>query len=313
MAREEWHADIIVTESMARKCLHEQFPFFASIDEITLMGEGWDNRVFLVNGEYVFRFPRRKIAAELMERENRVLSQLPSFAEIAVPVPEFTGKPTPYYPCPFQGHKFIKGAPSDQAQLSDQERIASLAVLARFLKRLHRIDGPKAKAMGAKPQLVDRTCVSTVAQALIARAEKLHASSPWQVDHNMLQKEINAAKAIQLPKNNACLVHGDLYCRHLLFEQGLLNGIIDWGYVGTNNKSIDLAVIWSFYPPHCRATFLKLYGPVDPATWQYARFLGLENAVILLLYGHNTGDALMVTEAINTIKRISPCLLKGPS
>ena len=40
------------------------------------MGAGWDNTAYLVNGEWVFRFPRRTIAVPLLEAEGRVLPKL---------------------------------------------------------------------------------------------------------------------------------------------------------------------------------------------------------------------------------------------
>jgi aminoglycoside phosphotransferase (APT) family kinase protein len=33
-----------------------------------------------------------------------------------------------------------------------------------------------------------------------------------------------------------------------MFNQGRLTGIIDWGNTGINNRAVDLAVIFSFYP-----------------------------------------------------------------
>src|SRR5271170_47998 len=98
MANEEWHADIIITEELVRNCLQEQFPELLPIENLSCMGEGWDNKVFLVNQRYVFRFPRRKIAVELIEQENKILHALPDFSPLHIPVPEFIGQPSHFYP-----------------------------------------------------------------------------------------------------------------------------------------------------------------------------------------------------------------------
>jgi len=87
--------------------------------------------------------------------------------------------------------------------------------------------------------------------------------------------------------------------------------VIDWGDVGINNRAVDLAIIFSFYPKHCHQDFFKIYGDVEPHTWQYARFLGLHYALTTLLYGHNINDRLLMTAAINTLKRINVHLLEG--
>ena len=105
-------------------------------------------------------------------------------------------------------------------------------------------------------------------------------------------------------------MHGDLYCRHLLFNQGKLNAIIDWGDVGINNKAVDLAVICAFYPTEYHAQFFVEYGTVDDITWQYARFLALYGAILLIAYGHDIGDKLLVAEAIDNIRRVDAGLLE---
>lgn len=75
-----------------------------------------------------------------------------------------------------------------------------------------------------------------------------------------------------------------------------------------SHKSVDLAVIWSFFPASCHQEFLQCYGTVDPMTWQYARFLGLYSGFTLVLYGHAIEDKPLIKEALASIKRINPDL-----
>ena len=60
-----WAADIEISTSLATALIQEQFAF--DVKSITEMEAGWDNQPFLVNDELVFRFPRRKVAVELLE------------------------------------------------------------------------------------------------------------------------------------------------------------------------------------------------------------------------------------------------------
>lgn len=306
---EEWHADIQITEELVRDCLQAQFSFLTPIKEIRHLGEGWDNKVFLINGKTIFRFPRRKVAVELMERENKVLNNLSTFATVNIPIPKYTGHPTARYPYPFQGYDMIKGISAYQAQLSAQDRLASLATLSGFLKQLHSTDEVNARAIGAKPQVFDRTVINKIITALNERIVKIIARKICNVKADCFQEEIAIVQKLTLPYDDKCLVHGDLDCRHLIFNKSQLTGIIDWGDVGINNKSVDLAVVWGFYPSSCHPQFLKIYGAVDSATWQYARFLGLYSAFTLMLYGADIGDALLVAESTSAIKRINTNLL----
>jgi len=308
MSGERWHADIQITEELVKNCLQDQFPSLTPIEKIECIGEGWDNKVFLVNKKIIFRFPRRKIAVELIERENKVLKNLQSILSIEIPNPKYIGQPTSHYSYSFHGYKMIKGTSGCHAQLNDQDRITSLAPLSIFLKQLHSINENQALAMGAKPQVYDRTEVNKVVETLNERVEKIVTRKLCSINKDYFKDEMRIAQTIELPSEK-CLVHGDLYCRHLMFNKGQLTGIIDWGDVGINNRSVDLSVIWSFYPNSCHKKFLETYGPVDPATWQYARFLGLYSALTMMIYANDIGDPLLVKEAIDAIKRIRRELL----
>lgn len=307
MTTEKWHADIHVTDELAINCIQEQFPELLPI-EIKSIGEGWDNKIFLVNEEIIFRFPRRKIAVELIERENALLKNLQPLFAIRIPNPVYIGKPTSSYPYPFHGYKIIPGLSGCHAHLTDEARLASLPVLAKFLRQLHNIDEAQAISLGAENQIFDRTVINEAITDLKERVNKITTKKICAIDMDCFEQEMQIANKIKLPEDK-CLVHGDLYCRHLMFDKNNLVGIIDWGDVGINNRSVDLSVIWSFYPQSVHGQFFKLYGEVDANTWQYARFLGLYSAFTLILYGTDTKDVLLVTEAINAIKMINPALL----
>ena len=74
MALTPWLPERTVDAALARELIEQQFPLKAP--RVEALGEGWDNSVFAVNGEWVFRFPRRQVAVPLLDREARVLPQL---------------------------------------------------------------------------------------------------------------------------------------------------------------------------------------------------------------------------------------------
>ena len=306
--KKKWQADILISEAQVKKCLQTQFPSLL-LKEISCIGEGWDNRVFLVNQALIFRFPRRKIAIELIERENRVLRHLAFYFALQIPNPLFVGSPSEEYPYPFQGYRCIKGASVGEVILTQEQRIASLKLLALFLKQLHSIDEKQAWAMGAKPQLFDKTEVEKIIVIFQDRVDQL-SSLNYRIDNKEIQQEISTVQKITL-SDFKCLVHGDLYFKHLIFNQGRLRGIIDWGDLGINNPVVDLAIIWGFYPKKYHPLFHEIYGLVDPEAWQYARFLGLYMAITLVLYGLDIQDKYLASEASESIKRINNRILKN--
>jgi aminoglycoside phosphotransferase (APT) family kinase protein len=101
------------------------------------------------------------------------------------------------------------------------------------------------------------------------------------------------------PDARPCLCHGDLYTRHLLVNgDGLATGVIDWGDVHLGNPAVDLAIGHVFLPPEARRPFLDAYGAVDGTAWAFARLRALNYALVLMLYGHDTGEAATLREGM---------------
>ncbi|MES2142391.1 MAG: phosphotransferase [Pseudomonadota bacterium] len=292
----KWQADIVVNEGLVVKLLRAQFPTL-ELTEISCIGEGWDNCAFLVNQTIIFRFPRRKIAVELIEQENKLLKHLQSYFTLQIPNPIFLGRSSEEYPYSFHGYQLIKGLPAEEALLTSQQRLASLQPLALFLRKLHSIGEKQALEMGAKPH-------SGKTMATFQERVNQLVALGYRIDEQQIQQEIKVIQEIKL-SNFKCLVHGDLYCRHLIFNEGQLTGIIDWGDVGISSPAMDLAVIWTFYPKKYHPLFLEIYGAVDPNSWHYARFLGLYIAITLILYGQDIGNTQLLSEAKESVQRIN--------
>lgn len=308
MNTEEWHADIEITEETVKEILHEQFSSL-NIEDIKYMSEGWDNIIFLVNKNIIFRVPRRKAAIRLMERENILLNNLPSFPNIQTPVLKYQIRPTIMHPYPGQCYEMIKGCSGYQASLSEQDRSENIIILANFLKQLHSIDENQAREMGAISQgFGSRANIDETIKVFKERVDEILTRKIIDINMVYLRDEINIVQEMVLPEDN-CFVHGDLDCRHLIFNKKKLTGIIDWGDTDITNRAIDLAIVWTFFPGDCHCKFYEIYGLVDPQIWKFARFLGLYSAFSHVLYSVDLKDNLLFTESTNSIKRINSNLL----
>jgi len=289
--------------------LQEQFSSLMPIEDIQYIGEGWDNKIFLVNRHIVFRFPRRKVAVELMERENILLNNLPSFADVEIPLLKYQGNPITTYPYPCQGYEMIKGRSGYQVTLSEKDRSENIIILAKFLKQLHGINADYARQIGAKSQgYGSRANIEETVKILKERVDKIMLRKIININVSCLLKEINIALKLTLPEEH-CFVHGDLDCRHLIFDGKKLTGIIDWGDTDITSRAVDLDIVWTFFPSDCHNTFFEIYGFVDSDTWKYARFLGIYCAFSLALYSIDLRDNLLFRESVNSIKRINSDLL----
>lgn len=77
----------------------------------------------------IFRFPRRAIAVELLEMENRLLPPLGGCLPVPIPSPCFYGQLTETYPFPFSGYRKLAGDVPQRLQLRDETRFESAKLL----------------------------------------------------------------------------------------------------------------------------------------------------------------------------------------
>jgi aminoglycoside phosphotransferase (APT) family kinase protein len=167
-----WDADVEIGEERARCLIARQFPGLAPA-QIELLGIGWDNAAFLVNGNLVFRFPRRQIGAGLIERECRILPMLAPHLPLPVPIPTFVGQPEADYPYPFAGYELIPGTTACRLAWSEEERRHAAAPLAAFLAALHRIPVPDAVRLWAPGDEIERTNLPKRARTAQERLRKI--------------------------------------------------------------------------------------------------------------------------------------------
>src|SRR5690348_14815133 len=102
-----WDAERHVDRSLARTLIEQQFPELRGT-AVVAFGEGWDNVAFLVDQRFVFRFPRRAVAVELIQREALVLARIAPLLPVAVPRPLYLGRPSEAFPWPFSGYGILR-------------------------------------------------------------------------------------------------------------------------------------------------------------------------------------------------------------
>src|SRR5690242_6310408 len=129
-----WAAEITVDEPLARRLIGSQFPE-VEVEPLTLLGEGWDNTVWLAGGRWVFRFPRREFALAGFEREMAALPALAPRLPLPVPEPVWLGTPTDEFPWPWFGAALVPGV--EPLGLGEVARRGLARPFARFLRALH--------------------------------------------------------------------------------------------------------------------------------------------------------------------------------
>jgi aminoglycoside phosphotransferase (APT) family kinase protein len=297
-----WTPERAVTAETARRLVESQFPDLAPA-RLAPLGAGWDNTAFVVNDAWVFRFPRRDVAAGLIETETGVLSALAGRVPWPIPVPERVGRAEGDYPWPFAGYRMLAGRTACDVGLDEDGRAALAEPLAMFLAALHAFPPEAARACGAPPDTIRRLDLGFRIPRTLAQLEQ--AVEAGLVDDPAPWREIIDATPAGWRPGAGTLVHGDLDGRHVLVDdRGAPSGVIDWGDVHLGDAAVDLAVAHGFLPASAREEFRRAYGPIDEGAWRVARFRAVHTGVLVLLWGRDVGDETLVREGRGALGRV---------
>lgn len=295
---QEWAPEIRVDEPLARQLIAEQFPEVEQ-RSIRLLGEGWDNTMWLVDEEWVFRFPRRAMVLAGLENEIVHLPRLARLLPLSIPVPTLIGRPSEGFEWPFYGAPFLPGRELAAADLGEEARVLLGRRLGEFLRVLHSLE-PDA-ALPVDP--VRRADMPFRVPRTRERLAQLADLGLWNAPPTA--HEIVEAAAGLGPPEPTCLVHGDLHLRHLLVDDaGAATAVIDWIDLSRNEPSVDLVLYCASLPPEGRGAFRAAYGPIAEDHLLRARILGLFLCGTLAVYGHHEGLPRLEREALEALDRI---------
>jgi aminoglycoside phosphotransferase (APT) family kinase protein len=297
----EWDAEVEIDAVLVRALVAEQFPELGA-SSARLLGEGWDNSVWVVEEAWAFRFPRRAIAIPGVERELAVLPRVAPVLPVPIPVPTFVGRPSERFPWPFFGAPFLAGREPADADLDDAARDELGAELGRFLRVLH---SPETLAsVDPRSALPDDPIRRADTRFRVTRTrERLRELPPGVWGPPPRVSEILADGERLSASTARTLTHGDLHVRHLLVQGDSMSGVIDWGDMCRSDPAIDLILVWSLLPPAGRERFVEAYGPIDEEAGLRARVLALFLGLTLAVYAHDVGHAALQRECIAGLER----------
>lgn len=282
---------------IVRRLIQEQFPELRCT-EVSVLGEGMDCEAWLIDHRWVFRFPKRDIAAACLQDEIHVLPQISDRLPIRIPAPQWIGKPTPEFELLFAGYELIEGRPVCDVEIPDSAAPDLGRSLARFLTSLHTIDANEARQPGAPEDEWRRLDVPyrcEFARERLRQAAELGLiadTEPWLTRLDTIEAAGPAAQQLSL-------VHGDLYSKHVLVNDDFqLAGIIDWSDVHIGHPAVDLAIFWNVLPTAGRAAFLSEYGPIGEAAWLLTDLRTIYHSVATLLFAHETADEPLAARSL---------------
>lgn len=288
-----------IEPTTALALIQEQFPLLCA-QQIKLISLSWDNSAFLIDGKFIFRFPRREAAVASLRYEMHLLPELGQKSPISVPLPKWQGMPSEEYPFPFSGYATLPGRIASHVSLSSREWMELAGALANFLQLLHSL--PLEAARHLPVDLLGRLN----AQRLVATIrENIEQMRQLQLLQDEDFEQILAPSLLLLPSKEIKVVHGDFCLRHLLLnEQKRLSGVIDWGECHLGDPAVDLAIVHSFLPTEAQSHFKSIYGEIEESRWLLARLRALYNCTMLALYAFQSCDKPLLRESMRGVAQI---------
>jgi aminoglycoside phosphotransferase (APT) family kinase protein len=284
-------AEVEIDARQARQLLAAQHPDLADLPIVSI-ASGWDNHLLRLGDELALRFPRRKLAAQLILNEQRWLPYLKQGLPLAIPAPVRIGIAQFNYPFAWSVTPWIDGETADLLPPDSNQG----EPLADFFKALHKpapADAPRNPYRGVP--------LSERAAAFADRLANLEGKT------DLIDRRLHALwnDALAAADDTApTWIHGDLHPRNVLIVQGRLAGVIDWGDLARGDRAADLAAVWLLLPHlESRRRAMAACGSVSDATWCRARGWALLFAVILLSSGL-VDDARMAAIAERTLNRL---------
>ena len=280
MSSQKMHPNEVATDVLlVRRLLTSQFPQWANLAIKPVGSAGTDNAIFRLGNDMSVRLPRIDWARGQVDKEHEWIPRLAPHLPLPIPIPLAKGQPDQGYPYNWSVYQWLEGDNAFIDQIVDPCQTAT--ELAQFITALQQIDtigGPLAEEhnlRGVPLKNRDRITRESIAN-LKGMIDTNAALAVWE----------EALQALEW-NHKPVWFHGDLLIGNILFNQGHLNAVIDFGGLGVGDPACDLMIAWSLFSGESRDVFRERLN-VDDATWVRGRGQALSQAVIFIPYYLNT-------------------------
>ena len=247
-------ADYELSESDLRRMLDGQFPAYRR-KTLARLNEGFDNVLWRLGDDLIIRLPRRAISVPLLENEIRWLPRLGPRLPIDVPIPVHVGAPTTLFPLPWVIVPWYEGVAGDE--VAEPASVAVARQRGEFLRVLHRPAPPEA------PENPFRGVHLGERGTTFEERMNFVLDQDERVDEVALRRAWARALEATPLEGPRQWIHGDLHPANLIFADGLIRAVVDFGDFCAGDPATDLAGAWMLVTPDALDEFLHAYGKND--------------------------------------------------
>ena len=272
------HAEI------ALKVIRDQFPEVEAETAELLVG-GLDCYTFIVDKQWVFRFPRGKGSELRLELELTVLKEIASDSPVPLPAYRFQGKPTRLFGYRFGGYPFLSGEQLMNLDLPNMSSARLAAQLGGFLGYVHNFESsslPGHAQLGAGDSMPD------VREEALDMLQHVRSRAPRAVFDRCRSFLADPNRLPSPYSGQLRLVHNDLGDEHILVDpqRHIVTGVIDWGGLVLGDPAKDFAGLWMYGGDEfVRQALEKYHEAIDAGFWDRVRYRGLWHAIAYLHHG----------------------------
>ncbi len=297
-----WTPERELSTDEAAALIRSQFPEIPCA-KIAPLGEGWDFFLFVVDDEYAFRFPKKAIVDQCVQRELLLLDRLPEDLPIAVPRPLFRGKPGDGYPWHFWGYRMLRGEPLPYVRVPEIQRLQIARRLGEFLGILHDIDGEGLPLSPWNDEDDGDTPWHVELRALLEASREVYPAALFTRCTEYLSSPDRVPPHYTGERKQ---VHADLLADHILVDPAsfLLTGIIDWGDATAGDPAGDFVGIWMWGADAALEAALSTYGgELDDGARRRIRHHGTVIAMQDVHYAAKTQRRALMQAGLATLAR----------
>ena len=289
------HDDEVITDaSLVKRLIASQFPQWAELPIKPVPSAGTDNALYRLGNDMAVRLPRIHWAVGQVEKEHEWMPKLAPRLPLVIPSPLVMGEPDEGYPWHWSVYQWIEGENLTIDQIPDPVQAAvDMAQFINVLQQIDITDGPFVKDHGSRGEPL------ALRDKVTREAIK---SMDGMIDPNLALKVWDNAMHASHWDKEPVWFHGDLLPGNLLFHQGRLCTIIDFGGLGVGDPACDMMIAWGLFTGESRDAFRKAL-KIDDATWKRGRGHALSQAVIFIPYYLET-NPIGVRNAMHQIKNV---------
>jgi aminoglycoside phosphotransferase (APT) family kinase protein len=274
-----------------------------TIARIVPLGEGLGNVAFEVNDTYVFRFPKADVNVLDLQRELLILPVVRTHSTLPVPRPDFVPLDRSYV-----GYRKLPG----RILMNATEEIlarAGAAVgsqLGAFLGGIHGIRVAEFDSSAVRHELL---CLKDCLASARGDYAQARTGIPTQYAARV-ERFLDASPPSDAWNGAAVFSHNDLGSEHVLVQNGVVSGIIDWGDTAVTDPAYDFGLLYRDLGPIVLEAALNAYARVHSAEKDQIRrrahFFGRWRVLENITYGLMPQNAAYLDAALRSLRWLFP-------